>query len=168
MSYDSSRKKWVVITVTLLAAALALILITSRGPRHPEFGRIYQTHFNETPKGLEKITRGPLHSLFNDTAGCMRLGSTMLFWNLASNASFPKTGYLYFGDRPLHKWEFAPCRHTRLGDVTGQDLDCQFYGSQHPRGKAAFGASWRTNALYVAEGQVFFARSVSYPSVIYV
>src|SRR5438046_1944020 len=128
MSCERSQVKWPLIAVALLAGALLLISIQGRGPAHPEFGRIYQTHFDETARGLEKITRGPLHALFHGTAGAMRLGSTLLFWSLASNSRSPKTGYLYFGDGPLHKWEFAPCRHARLADVTSQDLDCEFYG----------------------------------------
>jgi len=175
MIASRAKRKWIVIAALLGVAAVAFIVIKRSSPRHPELGRIYQTHFDETAKGFERITRPVVNSLLKDptasvgTAGCMRLGQTFLLWSSASNTPTQKTGYLYFGERPLApNWEFAPCWHTNLMEVKRQDLDCEFYTQRHARGREAFGDTWRTNCLYVAEAQVVFARAISDPSVIYV
>jgi len=161
------RGKWIPIAVVLGVAAVAFLVIECSGPRHPEFGRIYQAHFEEGLRGWKKIMEGPLRPLFPNADGCMRFGSTVLVWSLASDVSSPKCGHLYFGDR-ANEWEFAPCRQTRVIDVTWQDLDCQFYGKQDPRGTQAFGDSWQPFTIVVAEGQILLARTVANPSDIYV
>jgi hypothetical protein len=175
MIASRAKGKWILFAALLAVAAVAFIVIERNGPRHPELGRIYQTRFNEKAEGFETITRPVVNFLFKDpaasvgTAGCMRLGQTFLLWSSASNTPTQKTGYLYFGEQPLKpKWEFAPSRHTSLMDVKPQDLDCEFYTKRDARGREVFGDTWRTNCLYVAEGQVLFARAISDPSVIYV
>ena len=74
-------------------------------------------------------------------------------------------------------WEFALSSRKHLREVTGEDLQCEFYGMNDPRGTNVFGprytgpntrTAWEEHAIRVPDGQVFFARLVTNRSTIYV
>src|ERR1041385_4887536 len=54
MSHANSREKWIVIAAALLAVVVAFFLVEGRGTTHPEFGRIYQTNYEQKAKGETK------------------------------------------------------------------------------------------------------------------
>ena len=73
-------------------------------------------------------------------------------------------------------WEFALSNRKRLRDVRREDLHCEFYGMNDPRGTNVFGApysglftrtAWGGHAIRVADDQVFFARLVTNRAILY-
>jgi hypothetical protein len=70
------------------------------------------------------------------------------------------------GNKPL--WEFALTSKSHLSEVTRDDLRCEFYSMDDPRGTNVFGVAWYGSSILVPEGQVFFARLISDRSVVYV
>ena len=65
-------------------------------------------------------------------------------------------------------WEFALSPKKRLADVTREDLRCEYYGLNDPRGSEIFGDKWNGAAINVAVGQIFFARLKNDHSIVYV
>jgi hypothetical protein len=103
----------------------------------------------------------------------LKVGSALLGWSSHANSPSERNGYIYMrnqepsgGNKPL--WEFALTTKRRLSEVTRDDLRCEFYGMDDPRGTNIFGAAWDSATILVPEGQVFFARLVVDRSVIYV
>ena len=104
----------------------------------------------------------------------LQVGPSMLGWSSHANDSAKRDGYIYMrdeqpdgGNKPL--WEFALTTKRQLSDVTQDDLHCQFYGMDDPRGPNVFGDAWADgSAILVPEGQVFFARLAANHSVVYV
>jgi hypothetical protein len=101
------------------------------------------------------------------------VGPSLLGWSHAWNTPPNRTGYIMMrdvrptgGNRPL--WEFALTSKRHLTEVTREDLRCEFYGMDDPRGTNVFGTAWYGSSILVPEGQVFFARLVSDRSVVYV
>ncbi len=96
------------------------------------------------------------------------MGPTQLEWSLNSTAG--RTGWLYFYQPETTNavWEFAPCSHSRLADITPAELKCQFYGVEHPVGREVFGTNWDARAIRVREGQIVLARNTESPGVVYV
>jgi hypothetical protein len=102
----------------------------------------------------------------------LKIGSSMLGWSSHKQKPPKRDGYIYMrdqrpdgGNKPL--WEFALTTKARLVEVTRDDLRCEFYGMNDPRGPNVFGSAWEGTAILVPEGQVFFARLVADRSVIY-
>ena len=100
------------------------------------------------------------------------VGSSLLGWSHAWNSPPKRTGYIMMrdvrptgGNKPL--WEFALTSKSHFSEVTREDLRCEFYGMDDPRGTNVFGAAWGGSSILVPEGQVFFARLVSDRSVVY-
>ncbi len=104
----------------------------------------------------------------------LRVGSALLGWSSHANSPSERNGYIYMRDEDPHGgnkplWEFALTTKHRLSEVTRDDLRCEFYGMDDPRGTNIFGAAWTDGAaILVPEGQVFFARLVKDRSTIYV
>ena len=102
----------------------------------------------------------------------LKIGPSMLGWSSHKQNPPKRDGYIYMrdqqpdgGNKPL--WEFALTTKARLIEVTRDDLRCEFYGMNDPRGPNVFGSAWEGTAILVPEGQVFFARLVADRSVIY-
>jgi hypothetical protein len=106
------------------------------------------------------------------------VGPAMLGWSLRENSSIERNGYIYMKDAspgdaqgpPLIKplWEFALTTKHRLTEVTQNDLHCEFYGMDDPRGTNVFGEDWTGDTIRVPEGQIFFARLVTNRSTVYI
>ncbi len=171
----------IVLTIGLLVFGAVWLL---RAPSvHPEFGPFHRAHMSESPQNLwQKATahmRRWLHlspALLqspNDSDYGLHVGPALLGWSIANNAPPKRDGYVYLCDvRPSEKdaplWEIALTTKQRLGDVTRDDLQCEFYGKNDARGTNVFGAAWNGRAIRVPEGQVLFARVQTNRSVVYV
>jgi len=100
------------------------------------------------------------------------IGPAVLGWSMRNNRPPRRDGYIYMvdprpkaGDAPL--WEFALNPKRRLRDVTREELNCEFYGKNDPRGTNAFGTNYTGRTLIVPEGQVFLARLVTNRAMVY-
>jgi hypothetical protein len=192
----SSRTKLIGLIIFLGLFSLAIIITwpqqraansVADSPDHPEFGKVYRTeaieaHYNPPSAARIKLTIllpfiphpvGPV-----DTQ-CLQIGPNKMEWSMR-NWIIEKSGYLYCWKHDLGFpitnsafWEFAPCRSSRLRDVTRADLKCDFYTTGSSRGSFAFGNRWRINNvgdahLLVKPGTVLLARLSQKPSVVYV
>jgi hypothetical protein len=102
----------------------------------------------------------------------LQVGSALLGWSVHVNSSSERSGYIYMrdlnptgGNKPL--WEIALTTKRRLSDVTRDDLRCEFYGANDPRGPEVFGAAWGGETILLPVGQILFARLAADHSVIY-
>jgi hypothetical protein len=180
MSLRATIRKWV--GLALLALALVGVVWTaSRRSVQPEFGRIYAAEMVEThtlnwqtrwERG-EAALRRWLHVSQRQAPPQegLQIGPALLGWSLG--------GHIYMSNPnsndPL--WEFALSSRKRLRDVTREDLRCEFYGMNDPRGTNVFGprytgpntrTAWEEHAIRVPDGQVFLARLVTNRSTVYV
>jgi RNA polymerase sigma factor (sigma-70 family) len=102
----------------------------------------------------------------------LQVGSALLGWSMHANSPSERSGYIYLrdvnptgGNKPL--WEIALTTKRRLSEVTRDDLRCEFYGANDPRGPEVFGAAWGGETILLPEGQILFARLAADHSVIY-
>ena len=185
MSAHVSNRKWIVVALLVMVLG-GVVWIASRASIHPEFGRIYAAEMVEThtdnwqtrwERGeamllswlhLSQREAPPQHGL--------QIGPALLGWSLG--------GHIYMdapepSARNAPRWEFALSRRSRLKDVTREELQCEFYGVNDPRGTNVFGpryisappvtrTAWEERAIQVPDGQVFFARLVTDRSTVYV
>lgn len=145
---------------------------------HPQFGRIYVAGMSEhytywqfarltVSKWLHRLPQKPYYDLG------LQVGPDVLGWSSHENSPSKRDGYIYMrnplpsgGNEPL--WEFALTTKRRLSEVTSDDLKCEYFGMNDPRGTNIFGAAWTGAAILVPEGQLFFGRLVTNRSVTYV
>jgi RNA polymerase sigma factor (sigma-70 family) len=136
---------------------------------------IYETEMAESYKELpvvwskdRKTISGPfLHqsrpaSRDGWDAG-LQVGASILGWSLGD--------WIYMIN-PLPpseaRWAFALTSRKRLEDVKPEDLQCEYYGMNDPRGSTVFGTNWSGHAIRVSQGQIFFARLLTDPLTVYV
>jgi hypothetical protein len=185
MSTHSTNGKWALLAL-LAAALVGVVWLASRDSAHPEFGRIYTAEMVEThtdnwktrwERG-EATLRTWLHLAQRQAppAYGLQIGPALLGWSLG--------GHIYMdapepSARNAPRWEFALSTRSRLRDVAREDLQCEFYGVNDPRGTNVFGSryiglppvirtAWEEHAIKVPDGQVFFARLVTNRSTVYV
>jgi len=103
----------------------------------------------------------------------LKVGPALLGWSSRAYTPAQRDGYIYMrdvepsgGNKP--RWEFALSTKGQLSKVTREDLRCDFYGMDDPRGSSVFGDAWGGATILVPQGQIFFARLVGEPSIIYV
>jgi hypothetical protein len=100
----------------------------------------------------------------------MQIGPARLGWSLG--------GHIYMSNPDSNDplWEFALSSRKLLKEVTRDDLRCEFYGINDPRGTNVFGppysgvftgTAWEGHAIRVADDQLFFARLVTDRSMMY-
>jgi hypothetical protein len=172
-----NRRK-VSLVVFVVAIFFTAIWFLHRTSVHSHFGRIYVAHMSESytywqmarvtvSKWLYRLPGKPYYDLG------LPVGPSVLGWSSHENSPSKRDGYIYMrnplpsgGNAPL--WEFALATKLRLSEVTRDELKCEYYGMDDPRGTNIFGAAWTGAALLVPEGQVFFGRLVTNRSVIYV
>jgi hypothetical protein len=99
----------------------------------------------------------------------LQIGPATLGWSSHGE----QDGFVYMRDvqpggnnQPL--WEFAPTPKQHFSEITRNDLKCEFYGMNDPRGSQIFGTAWDGSAVLIHEGHMFFARLASNPSTVYV
>lgn len=184
-----SRKKCLLIA--LLAVPLAgMIWIAYRGPAHPQFGKVYTSELVSSYRSnwqtaLEKgeaTARRWLHLRQRQPPPerTFQIGPALLECTGAGPTNYASTASIYLVN-PLNKaeplWEFALSTHPNLRAVKPEDLDCEFYGMNDPRGTSVFGlpydgvinrTAWNGDHIRVLEGQVFLARLVTNRSTVYV
>lgn len=155
---------------------------------HPEFGPIYsaemieghagnwdaasqwQTHWEKGEATLRRWLGMRQHRAPSQHG--LPIGPALLEWSLG--------GHIYMTDpQPPFEpcWELALSRCAHLAQVKREDLKCDFYGVNDPRGFSVFGpryqgpntrTAWEEHAIRVPDGQVFFARLVTNRSTVYV
>jgi hypothetical protein len=183
------------VSLLFLTLILAVVWFARRSSVHPQFGQVYEAQMSESYNDTRRLwqlrhdaeasVRGFLHLRQqrppparsdhgpNSDYG-LRVGPSLLGWSSHDNSFTNRNGYIYMrderptgGNRPL--WEFALSAKHRLSEVTRDDLRCEFYGMDDPRGAEVFGGAWEDGAaIFVPEGQIFFARLVADRSVIYI
>lgn len=185
MSTLVTNRKCVVLALLVMVVG-GLVWLGSRHPAHPEFGRIYAAEMVEThtdnwqtrwERG-EAALRGWLHLPQRQAPPQygLQIGPALLGCSLG--------GHIYM-DAPepsahnAPRWELALSAHSRLEEVTREDLQCEFYGVNDPRGTKVFGprysgpapvtrTAWEEHAIQVPDSQMFFARLVTNRSIVYV
>jgi RNA polymerase sigma factor (sigma-70 family) len=164
-------KTAIVVGVGVLLTAGTTVVVISRVTKN----HIYETEMVESYRQFpivwskdRKTVSGPfLHqsrpASRNDWEAGLQVGPSLLGWSLGD--------WIYMSN-PLPpseaRWEFALSNRKSLKDVTPDDLLCEFYGKDDPRGATVFGPNWATNAIRVHEGQIFYARLVTNSSTIYI
>jgi hypothetical protein len=177
-----SNRKRLVLALPLIVACVLVGWFIRNGSRHPEFGRIYRTEMVEENtddswqtgwERKEAALRRFLHLRQRPAPPQrgMQIGPARLGWSLG--------GHIYMSNPDSNDplWEFALSSRKNLREVTREDLRCEFYGMNDPRGTHVFGppytgpntrTAWEGHAIRVPDGQVFFARLVTNRSTIYV
>jgi hypothetical protein len=185
MPNNALNRRKVAFVGVLIAILFAIIWVVYRASVHPEFGRIYVADMSESYKDTltlwekARVTvnkwihprqRRPPNP-YRDLG--LEVGPAVLGWGSHANSPSERNGYIYMrnplpsgGNQPL--WEFALTPKRRLSEVTREDLRCEYYGMDDPRGTNVFGAAWSGAAILVPEGQVFLGRLVTNRSVIYI
>ena len=187
------KRRRVAIILVLLAVVFVATWFAGRTPQHPLFGRVHVARMSESYSDTEPFwqvrrkladtartllhlrPKGPPtgsdHGVNTDYG--LHVGPSLLGWSSHANSSTNSNGYIYMrderptgGNQPL--WEFALSTKQRLSEVTREDLRCEFYGMDDPKGRNAFGTAWEGAAILVPEGQIFLARLVANRSLIYV
>ena len=158
--------------LALMGLAIAWCVLLSPVPldsrptaSHPQFGPVYVAEMSEL---LHDVNTPNPH---RDKA--LQVGPALLGWSIRNNILLWRSGYIYMNDswswRPsVPVWEFALSRKKRLAEVTRDDLHCDYYGANDPRGASVYGTAWLKEAICVPQGQIFFARLVTNQSVTYV
>jgi hypothetical protein len=155
-----------------------------RASVHPEFGRIYtaemvedqaynwQTGWEKSEAKVRRWLHLPQRKVPPQYG--LQIGPALLGWSLG--------GHIYMtamepSARNTPRWEFALSARRRLRDVTREDLQCEFYGVNDPRGTNIFGprytgvnthTAWEGHAIRVPDGQVIMARLITNRSTVYV
>jgi hypothetical protein len=182
----ASNRKRLVLAVVFIGACVVVVWRVQRSSRHQEFGRIYSAEMVESDaddswqtrwEKNEAAVRRSLHLRQRPapTPKGMQIGPARLGWSLGGHIYMDNPQFT--PDRPNEPlWEFALSSRARLEDVTREDLRCEFYGMNDPRGTNVFGpryqgvftrTAWEEHAIRVADGQVFFARLVTNRSTMY-
>ena len=133
--------------------------------------QIHDASAADSPQRLASVLVGPQplrttrwRELFVEDDPYLKIGPGRLQWSTRS----PGNGYLYFHtSSSVPDWEFAPCSRKALGDITDQDVRCDFFGPDHPNGRAAFGTSWNSNSIVFTTGQVVLARWLKSTGMVY-
>jgi len=183
MTTPATNRKWALFAL-LAVVLVGMVWLASRGLVHPEFGRIYtaemvETHTDNWQTRCERdeaTLRGWLHLPKRPAppAYGLQIGPALLGWSLG--------GHIYLdapepSARNAPRWEIALSGRPRLRDVTREDLRCEFYGVNDPRGTNVFGprdtgptsrTAWEEHAVRVPDGQVLMARLVTNRSTVYV
>jgi len=164
-------------------ALLVLFNLDNSIGTHPEFGKIYETTAFDLNAGRSnpvgqflrrhlppRILRSRhFPAYFKDQPKFLELKEVPLEWSIGGT----NTGWLYFWGglrRPktISRWEFAPSTFTNLYTVTATSLPAQFYSATDSNVPRAFGGNSNTNAIYVAQGQIVFARRTDATNKVYV
>ena len=180
----ASKRTWIVLVLLIIAILFIAAWLVRRASVHPQFGLIQIT-------GMAMRSPYPPLTLWQKAEICVRswlrlqqrygsksdyglqVGTNVLGWSYRNNVPNNRDGYIYMCDvRPKADngplWEFALSNKQHLRDVTREDLRCEFYGMNDPRGTNVFGSAWRGRTIIVPEGQIFFARLETNRSVVYV
>ena len=176
-----TNRKRLLVALTFVGACVLIVWLVSSSSRHPEFGRIYHTEMvessadNSWQNAWEKTEASVRRTLQvrkrpPPPQRGMQVGPARLGWSLG--------GHIYMSNPDSNDplWEFALSSRKHLREVTPEDLHCEFYGMNDPRGANLFGppysgvfthTAWEGHAIRVADGQVFFARLVTNRFTIY-
>jgi hypothetical protein len=187
MSGAIKRYRWGVLVSLLVAALVGVdVWFLLRSPVHPEFGKIYSANMSESHKRNMTVWDKRIVSVkrwlslpmskrqLEGGSDCgLQIGPATLGWSVRENWPPRRTGYIYLGNvestedfPPL--WEIALSKTARLAEVSRDDLRCEFYGKNDPRGTSIFGTAWNGPTIVMPEGQVFFARLATNRSTVYV
>ncbi len=175
------NRKRLLVALTVVGVCALLVWLSGSGLRHQDFGGIYRTEMVESSadnswqsrwEKAEALVRRTLNVRQRPAPPQrgMQVGPARLGWSLG--------GHIYMSNPDSNDplWEFALSSRRHLSEVTPQDLHCEFYGMNDPRGTNVFGPAytgaftrpaWEGHALRVADGQVFFARLVTNRAIIY-
>jgi hypothetical protein len=140
-------------------------------PRHPIFGKIYETDafdYNEAQNDRlaqflnqhlpRAIRRQPAFADHFSYPKRLHVGRFRLEWSIGG----PNTGWLYFHGG----WAFAPCAETNLLAVTSVPTD--FYNATDSARPSKFGSEAGTNAIHVWAGEVLYARNAEETNCVYI